>query len=231
MGPRRIDHRHMRRILGDRYQPSLCCRSIVSELVSPFVYFTIAIIIEAITDLFPTIGNDAGIFAAIGRFSIEVNKPGRTIKLTSKPTISVYLAGWYLIGFRYTLNVTATTVINVCGTGQRNIIHCLVTVVVNAVADFFLRQAWYRAADFSESIGTASQGRRISTCSYANRALRTDFVAFIHTSTQLSSRPLHRSNAPGKTRRLVSSQSPSRAEKPSPSRSQAASGTSAPEQS
>ena len=220
----------MRRILGGRYQPQPLLQVHRIGTRQSFVYFTITIIIEAITDLFPTIGNDAGIFATIGRFSIEVNKPSRTIKLTSKPTRSVYLAGWYLIGFRYTLNVTATTVINVCGTGQRNIIHCLVTVVVNAVADFFLSRPGTAPQTFPSP---SALHRRVAAFRHAPTptALRADFVAFIHHLQHSYRHNRYIAQMHGKTRRLVSSQSPSRAEKPSPSRSQAASRTSAPEQS
>ena len=78
----------MRRTRGDNLN-QLSRRSIVAELIGSFVYFTIAIIIETVTDLFSTIGDYAGVFAAIGNFSIEVNESGRTIKLTTEASISV----------------------------------------------------------------------------------------------------------------------------------------------
>jgi hypothetical protein len=121
------------------------------------------------------------ILTPIRILSVEVDKSGRTIKLTAKPTGCIHLTSRDLIGLRDTLNVTATAVIDVRGPRKRHIIHCLVTVVINTVTDLIFRQPWHRTADFTQTIRTAAQSRCVSTRTDTNRTLRANLVTFVYT--------------------------------------------------
>jgi hypothetical protein len=154
--------------------------AVVAELVRILVYLTIAIIIDAVANLFTVVAHNAAVFAAVVWRSIQIDKTGRAAIFTAeRPSLTLHTRGRLVRG-RDTLNATTATVFNRIGTRARDVVNGAIAIVIDRITGFFGRRILTCAADRAPTIAAADGQSFVPTLPWpTDEALFSNKIALI----------------------------------------------------